>query len=181
VPAILAPDDVITAAAVAEQALWPVAERDWSVRVGPLDWDVERTITHMIGAAAKYTLYLASRSDHFIALYLARWLDATNAELLSSIAPVAAGLAAVAGGTPPQVRAYHADGPTGPAGFLGKACVEFLVHTDDALAGFGLPFSPPAQLCGRVLAQQYPDSSPAGRPPAELWPCLLRACGRPVR
>lgn len=41
----LMPDDVVAAAAVAEAALRPVAERDWSVRAGPLDWDVERTAT----------------------------------------------------------------------------------------------------------------------------------------
>ena len=60
-PQTLMPDDVVAAAATAEAALRPLAGRDWSVRAGPLEWDVERTITHMIGATAKYTLYLASR------------------------------------------------------------------------------------------------------------------------
>jgi hypothetical protein len=176
-PRVLVPEDVIAAATAAENALLPIVGRDWSVKAGTLDWDVERTTTHMIGAAAKYTLYLASRSDHFIALCLARWLDATNQEILASIAPVAAGLAAVAGSTPPDVRAYHADGPTDATGFVGKACVELLVHTDDVLAGFGIPFTPPAGLCGRVLAHQYPGLTPSG----DNWPCLLQANGRPVR
>src|ERR1700691_2717284 len=60
-PETLMPEDVVAAAATVETALRQVVGRDWSVQAGPLEWDVERTITHMIGATAKYTLYLASR------------------------------------------------------------------------------------------------------------------------
>ena len=41
----LMPYDVVAAAATAEAALRPVAGRDWSARAGPLDWDVEQTIS----------------------------------------------------------------------------------------------------------------------------------------
>jgi hypothetical protein len=170
-------DDVVAAAATAEAALRPVAGRDWSVRAGPLDWDVERTITHMVGAAAKYTLYLASRCEHFIALSVTRWPDATNEEVIDSIVPVAAGLAAVAAVTPPGARAYHVTGPSSAADYVGRACVELLVHTDDALSGLGVAFAPPADLCQRVLAQQFPDA--AGR--GQAWHSLLAANGRPIR
>jgi uncharacterized protein (TIGR03083 family) len=177
----LGPGDVLAAAALVREALDPVADRDWTVRAGPLEWDVAYTVSHMIGAAGKYTLYLASRSDHFIAVRLDRWPDATNAEVLDSIEPVAAGLVAVAQVTPPQVLAFHLTGPTSPAGFIGKACVEFLAHTDDVLAGFGIPFAPPAGLCRRVLARQYPDQVPPERGADEPWAALLRATGRQVR
>ncbi len=178
----LGPGDLIAAAALVREALEPVADRDWTVTAGPLEWDVADTVSHMIGSAGKYTLYLASRSDRFIAVRLDRWPDATNAEVLDSIEPVAAGLVAVAGATPPQVRAFHLTGPSSPADFLARACVEFLVHTDDALAGFGRPFSPPAGLCRRVLAHQYPDQvPPTGAAAGEAWPALLRATGRQVR
>ncbi|HTS95729.1 MAG TPA: maleylpyruvate isomerase N-terminal domain-containing protein [Streptosporangiaceae bacterium] len=176
-PGTLVPEDVVAAAAAAEAALRPVAGRDWSVRAGPLEWDVEQTITHMIGAAAKYTLYLAGRCEHFIGLSVTRWPDATNEEVIDSIVPVARGLAAVAAVTPPGVRAYHVTGPSSAAGYVGRACVEFLVHTDDALSGLGVAFAPPADLCQRVLAQQFPDA--AG--PGDAWPGLLAASGRPVR
>ena len=174
---ILTPDDVVAAAALAEAALRPVAGRDWSVRAGPLDWDVEQTITHMIGATAKYTLYLASRCEHFLALSVTRWPDSTNEEVIDSVVPVATGLAAVAAVTPPGVRAYHVTGPSSAADHVGRACVELLVHTDDALAGLGVAFAPPADLCQRVLAQQFPDA--AG--PGSAWHGLLAANGRPVR
>ena len=174
---MLMPDDVVAAAAAAEAALRPVAGRDWSVRAGPLDWDVEQTITHMIGATAKYTLYLASRCEHFIGLSVTRWPDATNEEVIGSVVPVATGLAAVAAVTPSGVRAYHVTGPSSAAGYIGRACVELLVHTDDALSGLGVAFAPPAALCRRVLAHQFPD----GARPGNAWHGLLAANGRPIR
>ncbi len=173
----LMPDDVVAAAAAAEAALRPVASRDWSVRAGPLDWDVEQTVTHMIGATAKYTLYLASRCEHFIGLSVTRWPDATNEEVIDSVVPVATGLAAVAAATPPGVRAYHVTGPSTAAGYVGRACVELLVHTDDALSGLGVAFAPPADLCQRVLAQQFPSAARSG----SAWHGLLAANRRPIR
>ena len=176
-PDALTPDDVVAAAATVEAALRPVVGRDWSVRAGPLEWDVAQTITHMIGATAKYTLYLAGRCEHFIGLAVTRWPDATNEEVIDSVAPVAAGLAAVAAVTPPGVRAYHVTGPSSAADYVGRACVELLVHTDDALSGLGVAFAPPEDLCQRVLAQQFPGAAGSG----DAWPALLAVNGRPIR
>jgi uncharacterized protein (TIGR03083 family) len=173
----LMPDDVVVAAAAVEAALQPVAYRDWSVRAGTLEWDVEQTVTHMIGATAKYTLYLASRCERFIGLAVTRWPDATNQEVIDSVVPVAAGLAAVAAVTPAGVRAYHSTGPSSAADYVGRACVELLVHTEDALSGLGVSFAPPGDLCRRVLAQQFPDA--AG--PGSAWHALLTCNGRPIR
>lgn len=86
-PRVLTPDDAVAAAVTVEAALRPVAGRDWSVQAGPLEWDVEQTITHMLGATAKYTLYLASRCQHFIGLTVRRWPDATNDEVIDSVVP----------------------------------------------------------------------------------------------
>src|SRR5215469_5236274 len=121
-PQALTPDDVVAAAVAVEAALRPVAGRDWSAQAGPLEWDVEQTITHMIGATAKYTLYLASRCEHFIGLSVTRWPDATNEEVIGSVVPVATGLAAVAAVTPSGVRVYHATGPSSAADYVGRAC-----------------------------------------------------------
>jgi hypothetical protein len=191
-PETLTPADVIAAAAAVEAALRPVAERDWSVQAGPVEWDVEQTITHMLAAVAKYTLYLASRCEHFIGLAVTRWPDATNEEVVDSVVPVATGLAAVAAVTPPGVRAYHVTGPSSAADYVGRACVELLVHTDDVLTGLGVAFTPPAGLCRRVLTQRYPGAiSPAPGPdqdpalpepaPDEAWRALVTATGRHPR
>ena len=178
-PDTLLPTDVIAAASAAEAALRPVTDRDWSMQAGPLEWDVGQTVTHMLGGVAKYTLYLASRCEHFIGLSIGRWPDATNEEVIDSLVPVATGLAAVAALTPPGVRAYHVTGPSSAADFVGRACVELLVHTDDALTGLGLSFAPPADLCLRVLARQFPDAVAAPGEDAGPWRRLLAATGRP--
>src|ERR1700733_6217894 len=176
-PEALMADDVVAAAATAEVALRPVAGRDWSVRAGPLEWDVEQTISHMIGATAKYTLYLASRCEHFIGLAVTRWPDATNEEVIDSIVPVAGGRAAVPPVPPPGVRASHVPGPSSAADYVGRACVELLVHTDDALSGLGVAFAPREDLCQRVLGQQFPDAAGSG----DAWHALLAVNGRPIR
>jgi len=178
----LTPADLIAAAIIAQAALHPVSARDWSVRAGPLDWDVEQTITHMLAATAKYTLYLASGCEHFIALSVARWPDATNEEVVDSVVPIATGLAAAAAGTPPDVRAYHVTGPSSASDYVGRACVELLVHTGDALTGLGVGFAPPAELCRKVLAQRYPHAAgPETGEPGGAWQGLLAATGRPFR
>ena len=92
----------------------------------------------MIGATAKYTLYLASRCEHFIGLSVTRWPDATNEEVIDSVVPVATGLAAVAAVTPAGARAYHVTGLSSATGYVGRACVELLVHTDET---FALPYN----------------------------------------
>jgi hypothetical protein len=180
---IVTSPDVVAAAIAAEAALRPAIGRDWSVRAGPLEWNVEQTITHMIAATAKYTLYLASRSEHFIGVSIGRWADATNEEVVDSLVPVAVGLANVAAAAPPGVRAYHVTGPSTAADYLGRACVEILVHTDDALTGprssararlpssittplsHALPMPTRGATCWPQLDGRRPDGRPAARRP----------------
>ena len=175
-PETLGAADVIAAATAAEAALRPVIGRDWSVQAGPLEWNVDQTLTHMIAATAKYTLYLASRCEHFIGLSISRWPDATNHEVIDSLVPVATGLANVAAASPPGARAYHVTGSSTAADYVGRACVEILVHTDDALTGLGGVIAPPSDLCRRVLAQQFP-AAVAGQND-DPWRRLLAATGR---
>ena len=52
--------------------------------------------------------------------------------------------------------------------------VETLVHTHDVAAGLGLEWTPPADLCDRVLTRLFPDA-PAG---GDRWQTLLWATGR---
>jgi len=173
---LIGPEHVLEAAEIVADSLAVHAARDWSVRAGPLEWDVERTVTHMVAAPAKYTLYLAARSEKFIALTISKWPDATHHELVASIRPIARGLAAVAKWVPGDTRAFHADGPTDVNGFLAMACVELLVHADDALQGLGSRLEPPEDLARQVLNAEYPSATSYG----SAWRALLGSTGRPT-
>jgi len=166
--------DLVDVAATVAHALSPFVDADWSVRAGSLEWDVERTVSHMIGACAKYTLYLASHSHTFIALTWSRFDDATQAELVDSIRPVAEGLANVASWAPADWRGYHVSGTRDAAGFVALACEELLIHTHDALEGLGGEFEPLDALARTVLRASYPNTVAGG----DAWSALLQASGR---
>jgi hypothetical protein len=170
------PAHVRRAAELCADALTPWINSDWSIAAGCLEWDVERTIVHMVGATAKYTVYLASGCRHFIALSCSRFDNATHAELVESIRPVAEGLANVAEWVPASAVAFHATGIKDGAGFVSMACEELLLHTHDALQGLGGVFSPNRDLAAAVLASAYPNAR-AGRDP---WSSLIAASGRPL-
>jgi len=171
------PDDVLRAAAVAESALQPHVGADWSVRAGGLEWSVETTVVHIIGALAKESLYLASRSTRFIAVGMGKFRDATPAELVGSIAPAAQALANVARATPEGVLAYHATGMTDAEGYLAMGCGEVLMHTWDACRGLGDEFVGPDGLSSAILARTFPWVEVGESP----WQTLLWAFGRVQR
>ena len=141
-PRVLTPDDVVAAAVTVEAALRPVAGRDWSVQAGPLEWDVEQTITHMLGATAKYTLYLASRCQHFIGLTVRRWPDATNDEVI-------------------ELRLRPGGTPTTPSAALG---VVFDAARGPVPAGAGAAV-PGRRRSGRQLARPAGGHRQATPPP----------------
>jgi hypothetical protein len=173
---VITPQHVLESAEIVADSLAVHTARDWSVRAGPLEWDVERTITHMVAAPAKYTLYLASGSPEFIAVTISKWPDATHDELVAAVRPIARGLAAIAGWVPAETTAFHADGPTDVDRFLAMACVELLVHADDALQGLGSRLEPPDDLAREVLNAQYPSATLSG----SAWRALVLSTGRPV-
>ena len=61
-----------------------------------------------------------------------------------------------------------------PEGFAAMGVVEVLVHMRDVAAGLGLDWTPPEDLCDRVLHRLFP-SAPTGTP---RWETVLWATGR---
>lgn len=165
------PDDVVRAADCVAAALGPAIGREWTVRAGRLDWDVDRTLAHLTGAAAKYTLYLASRSTRFMAVTTGPWPGATQTRRIDAIGLVARALANVAEAAPQGARAYHANGMFDAEGYVAMGCLEMLVHGHDVAEGLGLPFSPPEDLCEALVARLFPWLDGG-------WEPLLRYTGR---
>jgi hypothetical protein len=172
----IGPGSVEAAAAVVVAALQPGIDADWSVKAGNLEWSVDRTISHMTGAPAKYAFYLSSRSTRYVAIR-AGWpeADATRQERLEAIEACAAALAGVAATAPPGAYGFHVSGMKNAQQFLAKACYELLVHTYDVTCGLGLPYEPPEELCRLVIEHFHPGHD-AQRP---VWPLLVWLSGRP--
>jgi hypothetical protein len=170
------PDHVVDAAELAAGALAAHVGADWSANAGDLAWDVETTVVHLIGALAKETLYLASRSTRFIAISLTKFRSASHAELVRSIVPSAQALANTASATPRGALAYHSTGMTDAEGYLAMGCSEVLLHTWDACCGLGVEFAGSDELAVAVLARTFPwvEVQPTDGP----WRTLLWAFGR---
>jgi hypothetical protein len=170
------PDHVVHAAELAAAALAPHSGSDWSVSAGDLEWDVEATVTHLVGALVKETLYLASRSTRFIAITPAKFRRATHDELIRSIVPAAQALANTASATPPGALAYHNTGMTDAEGYLSMGCGEVLVHTWDACCGLAVEFPGSDEVAAAVLARTFPWVETQANDGA--WRTLLWALGR---
>jgi uncharacterized protein (TIGR03083 family) len=170
------PDDLVHAAELAAAALAPHDQDDWSARAGDLGWDIEATVVHFIGALAKETLYLASRSTRFIAVNPGKSRGATPVELVRSIVPAAQALANTANASPPGAMAYHGTGMTDAEGYLAMGCGEVLVHTWDACRGLGVEFGGSDEVAARVLGRTFPwvEAQPNDGP----WRTMLWAFGR---
>lgn len=57
----------------------------------------------------------------------------------------------------PTDRGFHPYGMADAEGTAGMGCIELLVHGGDIAAGLGLPFEPPPDICGWILARMFPD------------------------
>ena len=182
------PESVQAAAAAVVAALQPGIDADWSVKAGDLDWSVDRTISHMTGASARYAFYLSSRSTRYVAVRTG-WpqADATRQERLEAIEACAAALAGVAATAPPDAVGFHVSGMKNAEQFLEMGCYELLIHTYDVTCGLGLPYEPPEELCRLVLEHELEILG--GRWPELLrphqdqqrpaWPHLVWLSGRP--
>lgn len=180
--------DVRTAVALAAGALRSASGRDWRVPAGGLSWTCWQTAEHVADDLLAYAAQLGPEDppvDDYVrftwqrkgdgpALAIGVSPDEGVAALARVLEACGGLLAAVVDVTPPQRRAFHPYGVADPEGFAAMGVVETLVHTHDVALALDLPWSPPAELCDRVLHRLFPEAPSA----AERWPTLLWATGR---
>ena len=182
-------EDVGQAVALAATTLRTAVARDWHVAAGGLTWTCWETIEHIADDLFTYAVQVASENTPPTSHVPVGWRrgrpggpaltvyaeEGTGPEGLVQVLEASGGLlAAVVAVAPPQRRAFHTYGVSDPAGFAAMGVVETLVHMQDVAEGLGLPWTPPEDLCDRVLRRLFravPES--AGR-----WQTLLWATGR---
>ncbi|MBW1597029.1 maleylpyruvate isomerase N-terminal domain-containing protein [Streptomyces sp. JJ38] len=182
-------DDVDLAVRLAVAVLGEAPRTAWDAKAGPLEWDCWETIEHLSDDLFAYAVQLGPRTPPLDGEVPIVWesrrpggpettirVDRTAgpAGLLQALEASGALLVAMVRTAPPRTRAYHVFGVSDPEGFAAMGVVETLVHTHDLAQGLGLPWSPPAELCARVLTRLFPQA-PEGTEP---WPTLLWATGR---
>jgi uncharacterized protein (TIGR03083 family) len=147
------------------------------VFAGDLAWDCRRTLDHIADALFFYAASLATRAAGSPLRGGGIRSAASPAQLLAMVEAAAAILADVIRAAPPGTRAYHPAGMADATGWLGMACEEILLHTDDIARGFGLPFRPPDDLCLRIAARIFPWTPIDADP----WAALRWAAAPPSR
>jgi hypothetical protein len=161
----------------------------WDSQAGSLEWTCWETADHLSDDLFAYAVQIGPRTPPLDTPVPFAWRRlrpdgpalsvhadraAGPAGLLQVLEASGALLAAMVATTPARVRAHHVFGVSDPEGFAAMGIVETLVHTQDLVEGLGLSWTPPADLCTRVLTRLFPDA-PASTDP---WLTLLWATGR---
>ncbi|MEV6756632.1 hypothetical protein [Streptomyces sp. NPDC051214] len=182
-------EDVRRVVALAIDALRCADPQGWDAKAGTLEWTCWETLEHLADDlftyAARYgldkppvstTLPFRTSSDRSggpaNVIFVER---ASGPEGLLTVLEACGGLlASVLSTAPSTTVAYHVFGPTGPEGFAAMAVVETLVHTHDVTQGLNLQWSPPRELCERVLKKLFHHVVID----FDAWETLLWATGR---
>ena len=172
------PDELLEAAIACHEVLEGAArgDADWDRPAGILEWTCRRTLDHLPDTMLLYAAHLATRTVRPLPFVRNGDPGASVKHLVRTTQSTAAILAEVAAAAGPDVRAFHPAGMADPAGFVAMGCDELLVHTHDIATGLELPFTPPPELCRRVVARLFPWADELGD--VEPWSALLWANGR---
>lgn len=176
----LAPDDLRHLADLCAHELASLDDADWDAPVPGLEWSAYETLFHLMRVPVNYASHLATRATTptpFRIGSLIERADDSPAGPATTIAALRAFcliLADVVSAAPPDARAFHQAGRADRTGFLGMACDELLIHTDDILRSAGSSFQPPEELVARVLARLFPWAPTDVDP----WKALRWANGR---
>ncbi|AUG76016.1 hypothetical protein CFP65_1101 [Kitasatospora sp. MMS16-BH015] len=162
---------------------------DWDAPAGPLEWSCWETAEHLADDLFSYAAQLGPQAppapSHVPFVWrreapgkpanvifaeraggpeaMAQVLDACGALHVAMVRTAA-----------PQARAFHIFGTTDAEGSASMGLVELFAHADDLARGLGLAWTPPAEVCARVLARLFPEF-PIGTDP---WATLRWATGR---
>ncbi|CAL9608265.1 hypothetical protein SUDANB58_05579 [Streptomyces sp. enrichment culture] len=182
-------EDVRRVVRLAVETLRRADAPDLDSRAGTLEWTCRETLEHLADDLFTYAARfgLAEPPTSALLPFRTRSDRSGGPANVISIEPdsgieghllvleACAGLLASALlAAPSDTVAYHVFGPSDPEGFAAMAVVETLVHTHDVCQGLNLEWSPPGELCERVLDRLFPHVARG----CDAWETLLWATGR---
>ena len=168
------PEDVVAAAEASYALLSPLADMDWSVTAGDLEWDCRQTLEHVAFVQLFYATHAAVPSQRRLPTARINNPGQSVGEMVQVHLALSNVLAAVLRAMPEDARGFHPAGLADRYGFAAMACTESLVHTWDIACGLGVDFTPPEDIAAKSLARLFPWVQDDGDP----WQTLLYAAGR---
>lgn len=182
-------EDVRRAVTLAVDVLKGAEPQAWEAKAGTLEWTCWETLEHLADDLFTYAarfglakpptdtlLPFRTSSDRSGGPANVIFVDrSAGPDGLLIVLEACGGLmASVLRTAPSTTVSYHPFGPSDPEGFAAMAVVETLVHTHDITQGLNRQWSPPRELCERVLRKLFPHVTICG----DAWDNLLWATGR---
>ncbi|MEU4235453.1 maleylpyruvate isomerase N-terminal domain-containing protein [Nonomuraea sp. NPDC026600] len=182
-------EDVRRVVALAIDTLRGADHHAWEAKAGTLKWTCWETLEHLADDLFTYAARFGLAKPPMSALLPFRTSsdrsggpenvifverDSGPEGLLTILEACGGLLASVLHTAPSTTVAYHVFGPSDPEGFAAMAVVETLVHLHDIAQGLNLEWSPPRELCERVLKRLFPHVAID----CDVWETLLWATGR---
>jgi hypothetical protein len=189
---VSAADVEATVAAASNLFANAVDESVWHKPAADLEWTCWETVDHVSDDLFAYACQLSDtrlalrmyvpfgnepRRPGGPSLTIYTKPDAGLAGLLANLDACGALLSAMVRTAPPKVRGYHPAGVSDAEGFAAMGVVEVLIHTYDIAKALDLEWTPPDELCGRILGRLFPDV-PVDMSSPDEWHRLLWAAGR---
>jgi hypothetical protein len=167
-------------------------ESSWDRPAADLEWTCWETVDHMSDDLFAYAAQLGPRrpptdfnlpigceprrsGGPALTIYTDRAAGVSG--LLANFEACGALLTAMVTTAAPEARAFHIFGVADPEGFAAMGVVEVLIHTRDVARALDLEWTPPDELCRRILDRLFPDV-PVDMSSPDEWHRLLWAAGR---
>ncbi|MFZ0323852.1 MAG: maleylpyruvate isomerase N-terminal domain-containing protein [Actinomycetes bacterium] len=159
-------------------ALRQVDDRDWTGPTHDLTWSVRTTVEHIASCLVGYAGQVVGQpTKGWVVPDIALETDMTPSDAVAFVAASGAILSSVVRTTASTARGFHPYGTSDPAGFACMGVVESLIHTDDVMGTFGVPWALPAAPAAVALSRLFRDA-PEGDPvDVLLWCCGRRTLG----
>ncbi|MDQ1466111.1 MAG: hypothetical protein QOH10_526 [Actinomycetota bacterium] len=175
-PAVeLATSDLMKAADWAAERWAAFPAQRWDATDTTVEWTPRRTLDHLVDAMLLYSAYVATRARERVSPPRNGDPSSAPGALMDAFRSGIVILTRLLDGFRDDERAYHPSGMADRSGWIGMACTEILVHTEDATGGGDTPAEPfPVALADAVVDRVLPWAPRDGNG----WERLFWATGR---
>jgi hypothetical protein len=147
----------------------------WDASDTTVGWTARRTLDHVVDVMFLYSAYVATRARSRVSPPRNGDPSSDPEALIAALRSGAVILTRLLEGFRDDERAYHPSGMADRSGWIGMACTEILVHTNDATGAAATSASNfPSALAGAVVDRVLPWAPRDGTG----WERLMWATGR---